>query len=110
MTPEQIYIPIPVEQELPKKVNENYLTISERGVKTSRFFNDHERFETAHYEGKITHWLKPVTRYIFTKDELEKVVGDAFEAARGATYTTEQATIGIKWDFSKQSYLKTIIP
>jgi hypothetical protein len=51
------YTAIPVTERLPKIYNENYLTISEKGFENSRFFNG-KRFESAHYEGKITHWLE----------------------------------------------------
>ena len=44
-------------ERLPLEPNENYLTISEKGFKTARFFNG-TRFETAHYEGEIIYWLE----------------------------------------------------
>jgi len=52
-----IYRMIEVSERLPEVANENYLTISERGIETSRFFNG-KRFETAHYEGEILYWLE----------------------------------------------------
>ena len=51
------YIEVSVTERLPKIANENYLTVSERGIKTGRFFNG-IRFESASYEGEITHWLE----------------------------------------------------
>lgn len=48
---------IEVAERLPEVANENYLTISERGIEASRFFNGN-RFETAHYEGEIIYWLE----------------------------------------------------
>lgn len=51
------YRTVAVIDRLPEIANENYLTISERGIETARFFNG-TRFETAYYEGKITHWLE----------------------------------------------------
>lgn len=53
------YRTVAVAERLPKVANENYLTISERGTETARFFNG-TRFEAAHYEGEITHWLEKV--------------------------------------------------
>lgn len=53
------YRTVATTERLPQVANENYLTISERGIETSRFFNG-TRFETAHYEGEVTHWLEKV--------------------------------------------------
>lgn len=57
MKSEEIYRKVKVEERLPSIANENYLTISEKGFETSRFFNG-KRFETAHYEGEIVYWLE----------------------------------------------------
>lgn len=53
----KFYRAVEVTERMPKIANENYLTISEKGIETARFFNG-TRFETAHYEGNITHWLE----------------------------------------------------
>jgi hypothetical protein len=53
------YRTVATTERLPQVANENYLTISEKGIETARFFNG-TRFETAHYEGEITHWLEKV--------------------------------------------------
>lgn len=55
-----IYKAISVEDRMPKIANENYLTISKNGFEKPRFYNG-TRFETAHYEGDITHWLERET-------------------------------------------------
>ncbi len=52
-----IYIPVLCSERLPAIANENYLTISERGIETSRFFNG-KKFESAHHEGEIVYWLE----------------------------------------------------
>jgi len=52
-----IYTAVLVSERLPKIANENYLTISSNGFEKPRFFNGN-RFESAHYEGEITHWLE----------------------------------------------------
>ena len=52
-----VYYPISVSERMPSIANENYLTISNNGIKTARFFNGN-LFETAHYDGEITHWLE----------------------------------------------------
>lgn len=63
----QVYIAVSVNERLPKIANENYLTISEKGFETARFFNG-VRFESAHFEGKITHWLEKQTPILPSED------------------------------------------
>ncbi len=62
MNKELIYKAIPVTERMPNVANENYLTISSKGFETARFFNG-TRFETAHYEGEITHWLEKISTH-----------------------------------------------
>jgi len=72
------YKAIPVTERLPKIYNENYLTISEKGFENSRFFNG-KRFESAHYEGEITHWLEKtkVNSLPISQEEIEKLITDS---------------------------------
>lgn len=55
----EYYKKVAVSERLPKVANENYLTVSKNGFEKPRFFNG-TRFESAHYEGEITHWLEKV--------------------------------------------------
>ncbi len=66
------YLAIPIEERMPPIANENYLTISEKGFETPRFFNG-ERFEMAYYEGKITHWLEKHESILSPSQLLERV-------------------------------------
>jgi thermostable 8-oxoguanine DNA glycosylase len=75
---------VPVTERLPEISNENYYTISEKGNITNRFFNG-KRFESAHYEGEITHWLDfclltTKSRAVeFLKDYLKEVREEFYE-------------------------------
>jgi hypothetical protein len=73
-----VYIPTAISEELPPVANENYITISEKGIKTSRFFNGN-RFETAHYDGIITHWLKPISLSTLIENE-RKCIKESIDA------------------------------
>lgn len=53
------YRTVAVTERLPRVANENYVTISEKGIITARFFTG-QRFEHAYYDGEITHWLEKV--------------------------------------------------
>jgi len=55
----EYYKKISVSERLPSESNLNYLTVSEKGIETARFFNG-TKFESAHYDGEITHWLEKV--------------------------------------------------
>lgn len=53
------YREVSVTERLPEVANENYIIVSNKGIKTVRFFNGN-RFEAAHYDSVITHWLEEV--------------------------------------------------
>jgi hypothetical protein len=76
MSNQAFYKAIPVTERMPKIANENYLTISEKGIETARFFNG-KRFESAHYEGIITHWLEKLSTPI-TPTDIEKMAEKAY--------------------------------
>lgn len=70
--PEPILRRVKCSERLPEKAMENYLTVSSRGTETARFFNG-TRFETAYYEGEITHWYEPITAVVLTVKEYNEL-------------------------------------
>lgn len=116
MTPTKIYIPVSVEQELPPFPMIVTVLLDGRLPMMAQI-RPHETLEKGHewwtlgmseatrIEEKkkcITHWLKPVERYIFTKEELEKVVGDAMDKGEASRNTTTP------YSEIKEDYLENI--
>ena len=76
MKPTKIYLPIKVEDEFPDKSLRPIMVIE----RNSGRIDVCDDYPPIHY---YSHWLKPVERFVFTQDELNKVVKDAFEAGKG---------------------------
>lgn len=118
MKEQQIYIPVSVEDELPiKGSKEEYFSIEVIGIsdkigqeiKGIFDLTDKEFFGST-FGGlmpEVKSWLKPVSRFILTKEELTELVEKAFEAGEQSGMDSE---FGRNTKNDKQEYLKTIIP
>jgi hypothetical protein len=105
----KVYVPTDVKIELPKNIKAVF-TIEKRGnpilndrigtalFKPPNIFNSDD--EEANYP---THWLKPSEGYFLTKEELERVIRDAFDAARIKCVTNDYGTQGFE---NKEQYIK----
>lgn len=97
MSNEKIYYEVvSVNDRLPEEANENYMTISEKGFETSRFFNGN-RFEMANYEGPITHWLEKKTADQQTSD-LQKRIKELEDVKLAHQECFEKFIPTDKWD------------
>lgn len=80
MQPQNIYITVSVEDELPTE-NKSYFVMDKAGNKFTQF----------HFEGFskdiITHWLKPIEGvFVFTREELGKILERANKEGENAEY------------------------
>lgn len=99
LKPVSIYVEVDVKDELPEIGDEVTIIGSKYGKgeieatyqgwrnedeTTWSYINEHRTQKDFTGDGQywlVTHWLKPIPeRYVFTKDELKKILGDAFDA------------------------------
>ncbi len=100
-----LYVPTDVEIELPKEIGV-YLVQKYNGWKGCDTFFSNNRFGIDSEEIKTTHWLKEQNGFFLTKEELESVIGDAFDAARERVHHPD-------YDYvieDKEQYIKQILP
>ncbi len=106
LLPQSVYVPVPIENELPEK---------------SGWYNcyagDEFLGQDYFYDGKfshkpVTHWLKPKEGYFLSKEELEGLLGEAFDA--GEVFNHQEFLYmerGIKREApDKSSYIKQLLP
>ena len=113
----KVFVPTDVKIELPKNIKAVF-TIEKRGnpilndrigtalFKPPNIFNSDD--EEANYP---THWLKPSEGYFLTKEGLERVIRDAFDA--GVDWITDDSDFPMgdsKKEFpDKEQYIKQIL-
>jgi hypothetical protein len=87
MTPVSVFVPVSVEVETPDKsgnyfcIDPNHITIDKRELYRFSEYNK-SWYDDAGNAYHPSHWLKLLPdQYLFTKDELIRVLGGACEAA-----------------------------
>jgi len=86
LLPVKVYVPVWVETELPPKECDCYFTMlkqpDEPIIMGSHLwnFNGKDGWDEDDEYVPPNYWLKPQSLYTFTREELEKVLGDAFMA------------------------------
>lgn len=89
-----IYIPTLIENELPKESSKVGIIKNDKfdfayWIQDVNTF-DHHKSGVHHKQSEISHWLKPTETYVFTQEELEKLLYDYTEAIiADATCKTE---------------------
>lgn len=113
ITTTDVYLPVDVKERLPEKT-QGYFTYNEddfQGVKIPQCLGAnmfrYGKFETdTEFDALPSHWLEPKQGMIvLTKDELIKIVGDAFDS--GMRYG--EIDYGVKNEFKKKTqYIATL--
>lgn len=103
MKPQTVYIPVKCSDELPECDSQHNLTflsktvaiLTDEGLNATEYYhkidNSHKLVDKGwNHQGdfnEITHWLKEETnKYVLSKEEIEKVISDAFEAGANREY------------------------
>lgn len=96
---DKVFVPVSVNDELPEcdsQHNRCYLSkrvgiLSDEGIDSTQYYKEYSKdgnFKSQGWSneedfGIITHWLKEETnKYLLSREELEKVISDAFDKLR----------------------------
>ncbi len=99
-------------EEKPEK-DSWYTVVTDGGINTLWWWDSMSGWDEPILEHNYTHWLKEKTAYLFTREELEGLLGDAFRA--GGNHIMEG---GIQGEFEdlpknvfpdKSSYIKQLL-
>ena len=116
----KVFVPIKCSDELPEQQTFYLCKVTPNEYNTATtaevfFYADQKRFSPPgnfdRFE-KVTHWLKEKELYCFTKEELEKLLGEAFDAGQDRNRDEyENMLSGHPIDaINKEDYLKSILP
>jgi hypothetical protein len=94
----KVYVPIDVKNLTKEEIKPNPIILFDEGSV--------RRYWQPKIDEVATHFLKEEELYTFTKEELERVIGDAFDAARIKCVTNDYGTQGFE---SKEQYIKQIL-
>jgi len=113
MTPQltTVYVPVDVKKETPKNDDYQFCIESDSGRKIISFYRQESEYNWGGKFMNVNHWLKPITGYFLTQEEMEEVkreareqaIREAAEAAR--TRTNDESTSII---VDKQSILNLL--
>jgi len=110
---DKIFVPVSVKDELPKDKTAVFI-LENRGSSTLTprmnlaYFEYPTNFNTGDEEDNYpTHWLKEETnKYVLSREEMEQVIRDAFDAARVKCKTNDYGTQGFE---NSQEYINSIL-
>ena len=101
-------------EEKPEK-DSWYTVVTDGGINTLWWWDSVSGWDEPILEYNYTHWLKPQTAYLFTREELEGLLGDAFDAGAnrqwGVSYKEYHPEEEIEQTApDKSSYIKQLLP
>ena len=100
---DKVFVPVSVNDELPTSIIEDKKVFALENdslfvaTKIEDGFKLKDEREYSHLEYEATHWLKEETnKYVLSREELEKVISDAYTKGWSNTFSTNEVQQYIK--------------